>query len=1204
MSDETTTLEQGQEEVSLIDRIREKNRDNEFAVKFVSESRARREEVVQAEKKAKEERRNIFGDTGLGIVRGPAGAFEEFFDTLSEVDEWSVRNFGSLDLNPFDAPEGTPWHKTFGYVSPSKWRQFEAEGGQIRSPIRTPEEGWRLIKDMIPEPERVPGQLLEPMGQFLTGFFMGGSVLKSGKVLQGAGRWTQFANASAAGAISDSVFFDEQEERLAHLVQSYPALENPVTEWLAGDIDDSTAELKIKAVLEGAAMGALVEPFMIAGRAIVRRIRAKNVAEAVAEHGNKDIKLKELKDEAKDQSKAEAERVGKAVEEGKEEIDIVDPTRPDLDEVTNAAAAAEARANRIRGNARAAAEIPVETREQFLKAVAEGDEDRAGQILQDFNENTYDFDAIENGEDIKAIMLETERMFSDLIKETAGGVQSNAQTIRLANLVNQNPDSVHALFRDVKDDKGIAARFYAASRIMLGSAENVRKKAKAAWAAPNDTRAQAEALQAVQTHVAIQAEVKGAQKEIARALQAMSIVKQDMAEGFREFEMLRRQFAPKGGGKTAWEDYMDDLAHKSQGLADLNARLEWTPWTRAKNIFIEWTINSMLSSIKTHTINFTSNVLNTFFYSFDRTLGGSWQYLTKGDKAALREVKLDWMHKFKSLDEAWNLAKQAFKDGAPVTDQRQRMEFLTRQAIGSDKTDANWFRSVGNKFRSADQQIANDGTWFQKGVNTLGHIVRMPGRLLITGDEFFKAINRNAEIQVLAFRQADEEAVAAGFQYGTAKYERFVETRIKKLTDMDLRDPENINIRTQAIQKARLTTFQEAPRTDFGSAAEHFINSNWAVKLIIAPFFRTPMNIIRQGVLDRSPLGYFVKANREAIQRGGREAAEVKARMLTSVGAFTAFYALTSSGEEGDSGFQIVGKQPFDSAMRVQGINDYSIKIGKNWYQFNRLEPMGMWLGMVADFRTLAKYRQDEEAAFSMGQAAIFSMMNNVTNKTYLKSISDLQAMAEGIASGSEATAKRAIDRFVAGEFGKLIPQLYKGTARALEGDDESFRKEVWDFLDIVRDRSTTFSDELPLRYDILGREQTREAGISALINPFAAVEHSDDPVDQEFFRLGFSVQPMRRTLGAEQIQLTNEEYSRMNRFMEEPLKTHQTLKQIIEGAGYEDLSDPMKVSLIKKVINENRKSARELILADRQVLDRVSQEKVNAAFLISGTEG
>jgi hypothetical protein len=1317
MADETRPEELApdtpvEEEVSAIERLRRKQSEMQRSTDLIKGASNRRQEVLEAEMKAAEDRRGLTLDTGVGISRGVAGGFEEMFDAAASVDDWLGRNVGVIDFSVFDGDS----------IGIDK---FDEE--IHRSPFRTPEDGWREIKNLIPETERLTGQIVEPLSKFIVAFAMTRNAMSGAGILQASGTTIKIANAMIAGGVADFTVFDGHEERLSDLVESFPALSNPVTRYLKSDENDTELEGRMKSVLEGAGVGVLFEGFIGSVRGIRAARRARAVVRAVEDVKNRTIELPTRKTEAEVQAQRETDKVAAEVEaEGRLEIDTEDAstlilekrktprtadekglgadeaaklelmerggrtlqvinviveqasrrlgkgkalydaaakqaddrglrltsdssvsedaagqwqrmadegdeiidqrvTNPDnieivkgqiqtkngtpvfervkgaakeaeLDDVARAEKAAdEATSIQLRDKlVKSTVQLTTSQKEAFLRAVREGDEDAAASVLKDFNEQNIDFAALENGADIKAVLLETERMFADMIDEVKGGVQNNVKTKMLANLVDASPSEINQLFRDVRGDKGLAARFYSAQRVMLASADNVRRKAEAAWKAPGDNKAQAEALQAVQAHAAIQAEVKGAQTEIARALQAMSMLKDDMASGFREFDELRRNFAPQGGGKTAWERYMDDLVH-SKDLADINARVQWTNWTRAKNIFIEYVINGMLSSAKTHVINFTSNVLNTFMYSFDRSLGGAWRSMRHGDKAALREAKLDWMGKFSSLDQAWKLAKDAFREGLPQTDKRQRIEFQTRSAIGSDQTQANYFADLTNAYRKVR------GTTFQKAVNTLGTIVRFPGRMLITGDEFFKAINRNAEIDVLSFRQADEEAIAKGYEYGSDTYEAYVKKRSAKLADVEIRDPENIRIQSEAIEKSRLTTFQEAPRTDFGSAAERFVNSNWMVKLIIAPFFRTPMNIVRQGLLDRTPLGFLVTEHRRVLAQGGRQAAEMHARMLSGVGALTAFYALTSSGEEGDLGFEVIGKQPYDSATRNAGVKDYSIRIGDNWFQFNRLEPMGMWLGMVSDMRTIMKYRQDEEAAMTFAQASLFSFLNNVTNKTYMKSIADLQDMLEGVASGSEATAARAINRFTAGEFGKLIPQLWKGTARALEGDDASLRKEVWTFLDIVADRSSTFDEGLALRYDMTGRPIPRDAGLSILFNPFALSKNSDDPVDKEFWRLGFSIQPMRKTLGAEQIQLTAAEYSKMNSFLNEPLQLHKILTETVTTESYEQMPDPLKIATIKKIINEARAGARGMILGDEEVLKRVTQEKTDAAFMLTG---
>lgn len=74
---------------------------------------------------------------------------------------------------------------------------------------------------------------------------------------------------------TDFVAFDGQEQRLSNLIQQFPALQNPVTQFLAADPDDNEAYGRAKNVLEGMLIGAgltaLFTPVMAGLRAIKKR---------------------------------------------------------------------------------------------------------------------------------------------------------------------------------------------------------------------------------------------------------------------------------------------------------------------------------------------------------------------------------------------------------------------------------------------------------------------------------------------------------------------------------------------------------------------------------------------------------------------------------------------------------------------------------------------------------------------------------------------------------------------------------------------------------------------------------------------------------------------------------------------------------------------------------------------------------------------
>ena len=75
----------------------------------------------------------------------------------------------------------------------------------------------------------------------------------------------QAAKFITAGAASDFLVFDGQEERLSNLLYQFPALQNPVTEFLKED-DDNEIEGRLKNVVEGlfieAGVAGLIAPFI------------------------------------------------------------------------------------------------------------------------------------------------------------------------------------------------------------------------------------------------------------------------------------------------------------------------------------------------------------------------------------------------------------------------------------------------------------------------------------------------------------------------------------------------------------------------------------------------------------------------------------------------------------------------------------------------------------------------------------------------------------------------------------------------------------------------------------------------------------------------------------------------------------------------------------------------------------------------------
>ena len=114
--------------------------------------------------------------------------------------------------------------------------------------------------------QTLPGQLIEgitqfgiPFGAITKGISLAGKATKAGKVATAltkgkkTGKITDL-NAKGfftAAMASDFVAFDGQEERLSNMIQQFPELQNPVTQFLQANPDDNELVGRLKNVIEG-----------------------------------------------------------------------------------------------------------------------------------------------------------------------------------------------------------------------------------------------------------------------------------------------------------------------------------------------------------------------------------------------------------------------------------------------------------------------------------------------------------------------------------------------------------------------------------------------------------------------------------------------------------------------------------------------------------------------------------------------------------------------------------------------------------------------------------------------------------------------------------------------------------------------------------------------------------------------------------------
>ena len=136
--------------------------------------------------------------------------------------------------------------------------------------------------------DTVVGGLAEGVAQFASGFIpiaggvgaiangakWGSRLLKAGKHGKQVLNWKGLLTAEVA---TDFVAFRAQEARLSNLVQMFPQLENPLTEFLSAQDDDGELEGRLKNSLEGLGISGIMAPVMLGLSKAVKKYRKGDV---------------------------------------------------------------------------------------------------------------------------------------------------------------------------------------------------------------------------------------------------------------------------------------------------------------------------------------------------------------------------------------------------------------------------------------------------------------------------------------------------------------------------------------------------------------------------------------------------------------------------------------------------------------------------------------------------------------------------------------------------------------------------------------------------------------------------------------------------------------------------------------------------------------------------------------------------------------
>lgn len=568
----------------------------------------------------------------------------------------------------------------------------------------------------VSDPESATGSVIKGISQFLTGFKGAGKLLGKVQPTTASG---QAVKAMTQGAIADFTAFDGHDKRLSDLIQQYPQLQNPVTEFLAADPDDTEIEGRFKNALEGLGLGVVADGFLMALKSMRKAAQAKRL-------------------------QADLDRVAGGHTPVEPEIPegALDVLGREGDELLTTSAPPP----RL-------PEPPREFGERLTAAVARQDGAVTPQTATqavDEPQTYINFARIDSPDDVKNVLQQMADAHKGAIDETRRGAKVTFKEMEL------NAEQVNAfetlMSRRVGEPLN-AEQSIAARQLWVSSADKLAQVAKLAAAEPTEANLFAfRKMMAV--HQTIQNEVIAARTETARALASWRIPAGSGAERFREIDQALQQ----AGGP----DLSRQLAARVAALAEngmiheLDAFVQKSAWARTRDAMLEAWINALLSGPKTHLVNMVSNTSVVFQQMYEReTAAKIAAFLSDEGSVQLGEATAQFFGMVSGLKDAFRYAAKTAMTG--------------ETGFGLGKVDLPDQAAIS----SEALQIASE-SWLGRAVDTLGTIARVPTRALSAADEFFKTIGYRMEVNALALRQANQE-VAGGLIPPEALKDRIVE---------------------------------------------------------------------------------------------------------------------------------------------------------------------------------------------------------------------------------------------------------------------------------------------------------------------------------------------------------------------------------------------------------------------------------------------
>jgi hypothetical protein len=396
-------------------------------------------------------------------------------------------------------------------------------------------------------------------------------------------------------------------------------------------------------------------------------------------------------------------------------------------------------------------------------------------------------------------------------------------------------------------------------------------------------------------------------------------------------------------------------------------------------------------------------------------------------------------------------------------------------------------------------------------------------------DHFTQATGYSADLSARSYVQAAKEADAQGLS--NVGRDSFMASRMA-----ELKANPTTELRGAAMQSGKYNAFLEDPQTQAGGGISKALNQVPMLKLVVAPFTHRPGNMLRQAMFDYTPLAPLIKSNRAALLSGTSDASVAAARM--TIGTSLLLEGLHHA-EQGNLTGNRTGSQ---NTELLDGVPKYSAKIGGKWLKYDRVDPVGSWLGIGADMHEFFAHHYDPTDPHGMSaaqmavQSAVQTLGNVAFDKSFLKSVDEITTAMH---SQDPDAADIATQRVITENVSKLLPfsGALGSVAQAVDPTQRAASR--GSLLDGVIARLPGMTEQLPPRRDLLGRPMP----VVSSWNPLGMATESGDPMDKALSALAVHVNAPPRSIDG--YVLNAQDYdSVITRATQSPIFGGQTLEE------------------------------------------------------------